>query len=147
MARAAKSTTASAKKPRAAPKAKPLAAVTPVAEELPPEQPEAAQEPDMPHVNEAQAAALENRNADGKYELEPEHRHKPGAEPGTLVRADGPYDGPITPTPAGLIRMTHPEGAVSDGFQTDESGAILVPHSQVEAMKSHGFVVDHLPAE
>ena len=53
----------------------------------------------------------------------------------------------VSPTPAHLIRMTHPDGAQADGFERDESGAVLVPYSQVSALQSHGFLVDHLGVE
>ena len=89
------------------------------------------------NLTEAGAALINEHPApEGPDEPAPEPEEHPAPEP---------YTGKISPTPAHLIRMTHPGGGVSDGFQTDESGAILVPLPQVEAMKGHGFVVDHLP--
>jgi hypothetical protein len=53
---------------------------------------------------------------------------------------------PKTPTdvaaPALIVTaMAHPEGGTSDAFETDAKGNILVPHDQVEALLSHGFLV------
>lgn len=85
-----------------------------------------------------QASALDGAAAVVAVRL-PEEASEP--PPGAPVAPSG-----VTPTPAHLIRMTHPDaGARSDGFATDETGAILVPWQQVEAMKLHGYVVDHLP--
>ena len=91
------------------------------------------------NLTEAGAALINEHPAP-----EGDDHKEPDPEPEASVEAE-PYTGKISPTPAHLIRMTHPGGGVSDGFQTDESGAILVPLPQVEAMKGHGFVVDHLP--
>lgn len=77
--------------------------------------------------------------------------------PEPVVAAAGPsepstQDGPPAPlrepvTPVHLIRMTHPDNGSADGFQTDASGAILVPHIMVSELKAHGFVVDHAAAD
>ena len=111
-----------------------------------------------PSVHAHEAAAADDAAPDGVDPSETESMELAGfetedgkltAEGATLINsepAQPTYTGPISPTPPHLIRMTHPEGGVSDGFKTDESGAVLVPIAHVEAMKGHGFVVDHLPA-
>jgi len=135
-----------APKPKTAPKpaAKPPAPVVAADEPAPPEHEAAAGEP---AVDEGvDPSTLESMELAG-FETPDGKLTEAGA---ALINSEPaadrpPYTGPISPTPAHLIRMTHPGGGVSDGFQTDESGAILVPLPQVEAMKGHGFVVDHLP--
>lgn len=51
----------------------------------------------------------------------------------------------LAPTPSHLIRMVPLDPTTSaDGYQRDETGAYLVPLAQIEALKSHGFKVEHL---
>lgn len=141
MARAA----AKPKTTAAKPAAKPHAATAPAAAPTPPEHVPAAGDDaaadgvpqDSANKEDMDLAGFENPDgtltAEGAALLDEHPQPAPA------------YAGPISPTPPHLIRMTHPTGGVSDGFATDESGAILVPVPQVEAMKGHGFVVDHLP--
>lgn len=72
----------------------------------------------------------------------------PEAEPPVAQdeeEAAAPTREPVTPVH--LIRMTHPDNGTSDGFQTDATGAILVPHAQVTDLQAHGFVIDHAKAD
>lgn len=120
--------------------------------------PPAPQEtPPVPDLKTQEAADNITRDAyaAGRYELRPQI--KPAAAPDGAPGADEPNAATLEtprepdapgepPTPPHLIRMTHPDNGSADGFERDETGATLVPWRDVETMKGHGFVVDHLPA-
>lgn len=40
-----------------------------------------------------------------------------------------------------LVPMSHPDGGVSDAYEANDKGEMLVPAIDVPAMLSHGFVV------
>lgn len=119
--------------------------------------------PDIGRPNERPDAMTGEAYAKGEYLLEPQVTPAPKAPPAAAapepyVEADDgeeaaheapgghdDYDPPSAYIVDPFIRMVNDDTtATADGFRTDETGAYLVPRAQVEAMRGHGWRVEHI---
>lgn len=58
----------------------------------------------------------------------------------SAVDIDAADEAPSNANP-GFLPMIHPNNGSCDLYETDASGAYLVPYADIETMQSHGFVV------